>query len=296
MASAAQDEYNELMRDKERRTTHPEDANSDARSFLNLSDDEPDNDRTPPASTYDADETLPRSSTSTARHVIPRKRYGANTGPKGVISDAQNFRDSQRNHRTSLRSLVGGSSAQQQQQYPDEPQRHWTQEPNALEKLEEGEDAYDEDADLDDGFMNKWRQGRLKELQNGAYESNLAHSGRRKKAYGGLTTVDGEGYLDAVEKSPPQTVVVVYIYDDMSHVSQMIEDCVRTLAQKHNSVRFVRLHYQDAEMEPAGVPALLAYRGGDKFAGLVPIMEEMPDDADLSALTLEVVLQKHQIL
>lgn len=102
--------------------------------------------------------------------------------------------------------------------------------------------------------------------------------------------------MDAVEKSPAGTVVVVYIYDDMSHVSQMIEDCVRTLAQKHSSVRFVRLHYQDAEMEPAGVPALLAYRGGDKFAGLVPIMEEMPDDADLSSLTLEVVLQKHQIL
>jgi hypothetical protein len=38
MASAAQDEFNELMRNKERRTAHPEDADSDARSFLNLSD------------------------------------------------------------------------------------------------------------------------------------------------------------------------------------------------------------------------------------------------------------------
>lgn len=320
MATAAQDEYNELMRDKERRTTHPEDDNSDARSFLNLSDDdEPDSrNNRGGASAYDnADDSLPRSSTSTARHIIPRKRYGANTGPKGVISDAQHFRDSQRNHRTSLRSLTSASAAQyqQQQRVSEEPQRHWTQEPpSALEKLEEGEDAYDED-DADDGFMNKWRQGRLQELQNGAYESSLAHSGRNRRAYGGLTTVDDEGYLDAVEKSPAGTVVVVYIYDDMvsghscmcgrserpivnrsnsfqSHVSQMIEDCVRTLAQKHSSVRFVRLHYQDAEMEPAGVPALLAYRGGDKFAGLVPIMEEMPDDADLSSLTLEVVLQK----
>lgn len=51
MATAAQDEFNELMRDKERRTAHPEDVDSDARSFLNLSDD--DNDRTPPASNYD---------------------------------------------------------------------------------------------------------------------------------------------------------------------------------------------------------------------------------------------------
>lgn len=73
----------------------------------------------------------------------------------------------------------------------------------------------------------------------------------------------------------------------------MIEDCVRTLARKHKSVRFVRLHYQDAEMEPAGVPALIAYRGGDKFAGLVPIMEEMPDDAELSSLTLEAVMMRY---
>lgn len=45
-------------------------------------------------------------------------------------------------------------------------------------------------------------------------------------------------------------------------------------------------------MEPAGVPAVIAYRGGDKFAGLVPVINELPDDADLSALTLETVLKR----
>ena len=78
-----------------------------------------------------------------------------------------------------------------------------------------------------------------------------------------------------------------------SHVSTDIEDCIRTLAQRHLDVRFVKLHFEDAEMEPAGVPALLAYRGGDKFAGLVPIIQEIPDDADLSAVTLETVLKRY---
>ena len=73
----------------------------------------------------------------------------------------------------------------------------------------------------------------------------------------------------------------------------MIEDCVRTLAKKHGNTRFVRLHYQDAEMEPAGVPAIIAYRGGEKFGGLVPVMEEMPDDAELSSLTLEAVMLRY---
>ncbi len=54
----------------------------------------------------------------------------------------------------------------------------------------------------------------------------------------------------------------------------------------------MKLHFQDAEMEPAGVPALLAYRDGEKFAGLVPIIQEIPDDADLSAGTLEQVLRR----
>jgi hypothetical protein len=72
-----------------------------------------------------------------------------------------------------------------------------------------------DDEEADEGFMSRWRQGRLKELQNGGYESGIHKSGRTRRSYGALTTVDGEGYLDAVDKSPAQTVVVVYIYDDM---------------------------------------------------------------------------------
>lgn len=45
-------------------------------------------------------------------------------------------------------------------------------------------------------------------------------------------------------------------------------------------------------MEPAGVPALLAYRGGDKFAGLVPMIDELPDDAELSSTVIETLLKR----
>ena len=45
-------------------------------------------------------------------------------------------------------------------------------------------------------------------------------------------------------------------------------------------------------MEPAGVPAVIAYRNGDKFAALVPLINELPDDADLSALTIESVMKR----
>jgi hypothetical protein len=77
-----------------------------------------------------------------------------------------------------------------------------------------------------------------------------------------------------------------------SEVSLLIEECVSDLARKHTTTRFVKLHYGEAEMEPAGVPAILAYRGGDKFAGLVPVLDEMSDDEDLSADALAAALRR----
>jgi hypothetical protein len=80
--------------------------------------------------------------------------------------------------------------------------------------------------------------------------------------------------------------------DLQSEISEMVEDCVRELAREHKHTRFVRLHYEEAEFQGEGVPAILAYRGGEKFADMVPVMEEMPDDAELSAVTLESVMMK----
>jgi hypothetical protein len=45
-------------------------------------------------------------------------------------------------------------------------------------------------------------------------------------------------------------------------------------------------------MEPAGVPAIIAYRGGDKFAGLIPVLDEIPDEEDLSPESLESALKR----
>ena len=62
--------------------------------------------------------------------------------------------------------------------------------------------------------MHKWRRSRLRELKRGSRDSKLHGRDRSRRLFGGLTTVDGNGYLDALEKSSPDTVVVVYIYDD----------------------------------------------------------------------------------
>lgn len=180
---------------------HPDD-DDDGRSFLNLDDDDEPSPAAPDID-IDPDTEMPRPSFSSVRSstTIPLRRYGANTGPKGVISDAQDFRDSRRIQRLSagLSSQAGSLSLKERSPAPPH-----------FEKLDED----DEDLDIEDDFMHKWRQSRLRDLQHGPRESRMHSSSRTRRLYGGLATVDGDGYLDAVDNSPSGTVVVVYIYDD----------------------------------------------------------------------------------
>lgn len=77
-----------------------------------------------------------------------------------------------------------------------------------------------------------------------------------------------------------------------SDISNLVEECMRQVAKRNDTVRFVKLHNADAEMEEEGVPAVLAYKGGDKFAGLVPLLNELPDDSELSAVSLETAFRR----
>lgn len=40
------------------------------------------------------------------------------------------------------------------------------------------------------------------------------------------------------------------------------------------------------------MPAILAYKGGEKFAGMVPVIDEIPDDQEVSVATLELAMKK----
>ena len=55
----------------------------------------------------------------------------------------------------------------------------------------------------------------------------------------------------------------------------------------------MKLHYLDAEMDETSVPAILAYKGGDLFANLVSVIDEIPAGRDLSVSSLESVLQSY---
>ena len=77
-----------------------------------------------------------------------------------------------------------------------------------------------------------------------------------------------------------------------SAISGKVEDALKDLARKHSTTRFVKLHYLEAEMDEVAAPGVLAYRGGDCFANLVSMINEMPAGRDIDSASVESVLQR----
>ncbi|KAL5386876.1 hypothetical protein DPSP01_003893 [Paraphaeosphaeria sporulosa] len=274
-SSAAQQEYNELFRDKDVDTRHPEDRDNDSDR------DEPTKEEhyyehDDPAD--DTDEELGLTEPSAMRsnnYVLPSIRSEANTGPKGVIADAAAFEKAKKQARRFTWKKNQQPTSYTVTAYHDE-------------KLS--------DDDEEDSFMKQWREARLRELQNAGQRIRSRTTSPARRIYGNMPAVDGEGFLEAIEKVARDTVVVVFIYDPTSEISAMMEEQMREVARRNDTTRFVKLHYEDAEMEVAGVPAVIAYRNADKFAGLVPLMDEFPEDSELTAVSIETIFRRHRIL
>jgi len=309
-SSAAQDEFNALVSEKSTPTKHPDDEARESSPESNHSEPERKSQREGQKNADSSDEemavtTSNSNSSMKSRYFVPSLRFDANTGPKGVIADAQAFERAKQEH---------GRLAAVAHRFTKKFTLAQSSVPHAYNTEEYRDRSSGEDED-DDGFMARWRKKRLMELQGKTEMRQSRNTSPSQRQYGSLTTVNAEGYLDAIERVQRDTVVVVYIYDDtvslhffffqhvksesvhadhfkQSEVSIVVEECVRELARAHSRTRFVRLHYEEAEMEVAGVPAILAYKGGEKFAGLVPIMEELPEEAELSAETLGTLLKE----
>ena len=81
-----------------------------------------------------------------------------------------------------------------------------------------------------------------------------------------------------------------------STVSAIVEEALSNLARKHETTRFVKLVYQEAEMDMAAVPAILAYKGSELIANLVSLIDEIPAGRDMGASSLEWLLQRYVLI
>ncbi|KAF2736031.1 thioredoxin-like protein [Polyplosphaeria fusca] len=267
-SSAAHDELNELLRDKGKETRHPEDRD-DHDSDHDHNDAGPDHYPEKP----DTDDELDIPADMRSNYFLPKSIHSdANTGPKGVIADAHAFEMAKRQSRRSFWRKSSAPNTYNVATYHDE---------KAASSEDEGEDS----------FLRRWRENRLRDLHNGLRSRTASPSKR-------IPAVDDEGYLNAIENVKEDKVVVVFIYDDRSEISSEVEKYMTELYSMHyRSTNFVKYHYEDAEIGVAGVPAVLAYRNqGEQFADLVPLLDELPHNAELSAASLEKLFYERGIL
>ncbi|KAI5457701.1 thioredoxin-like protein [Mariannaea sp. PMI_226] len=291
MSTAAQDEFNDLVaKNTHRETLHPEDR--DDPEFSNLEDlTEEDVFRN---SQIDAAMRIPTvdrlTGAGASEFNLPPSTFdnGASTGVKGVIADARNYEAARKNKwrnrvRTARASIFGldrpALSHKSDSETDDDTKSHAS------------------DAD-EEAFLQEWRETRRRQLEA---DASRAVRNRRTspsaRIYGHLAEVDALGYLDAIEKVNRETTVVVFVYDHECEVSATIESAMMPLVKNYNTVRFVKVHYEDIEFDNAAVPAILAYRNqGDLFANLTGMIEMIPDDEHFGTEALTKLFNKHDIL
>lgn len=70
---------------------------------------------------------------------------------------------------------------------------------------------------------------------------------------------------------------------------------MKEVAKRNDTVRFVEMTGDIAELHNDVLPALLAYKGGQKFATLLPLLRELPKDSEVSAVSLETCFRQYVI-
>ncbi|RVX71189.1 hypothetical protein B0A52_04763 [Exophiala mesophila] len=270
MADLAREEADRYFSHRDHLTSHPEDRDNSSRSSSE-DPNEPnfDGSRSDPGTDDDDDDrhNMATITSTKANYNIPSQTQYANTGPKGVIADAQSFA---RAKQTTFRQRLVSFGRSLANAKPTDLE-HTTSEKHTKPAQSTASDSdslglSDEDADSE--FMKTWRANRLQELSNqsAAQYSSQRRQSPSQRTWGVLAEVDANGYLDAIEKVSDESVVVVMIYDPGSTSSNQVQDELTMLAYKHNKTRFVMLHHEIAEMDMVEIPAILAYKAGDVIA------------------------------
>lgn len=200
--SAAQEEVDRLFNQKEKITSHPEDRFASEKGS-NSSESDGDESATYVHSDTEPDTSYTMLSRGGGRYHVPKTVYDANTGPKGVIADAQSY---ERARKRSFRRTLMDAAGFENKTYPSPgKEKERVLQKGVSRAGSQSPDAADEDEE----FMRRWREKRMQELE----EKGKRRVSPNKKKFGTVETVDANGYLDAVEKVVSGTVVVVCIYN-----------------------------------------------------------------------------------
>jgi len=218
MSTLAQEEADRFFSQSEHHTSHPEDRIGHDGTSLQSSSGSNQKSPTdyyvrPERDNDDEDEDTLHSmktATTTVTYRVPATHFNANTGPKGVISDAQAFTQAKKStFRNTLTAFSNGAQSTFSYRSQRRKVSDWNKENSHGDNSDNEFGASDEE-----DFMKQWREKRLMELaaSGSAVQRRQSPS---KRVWGTFDDVDANGYLDAVEKVHDDAIVVVCIYDPL---------------------------------------------------------------------------------
>lgn len=145
-------------------------------------------------------------------HLPSRNRVApANTGPKGVITDAWQAADRERARKLGPVRSQDVGDVTRRDAGDGGRKGEWERGAGyAREDELEGDGEVEMEEEEEDGYVEEWRRKRMREMA----ERRQGGGGGRGGDYSGVDVVDAFGYLKAVEEAPRGTVVAVFIYDE----------------------------------------------------------------------------------
>lgn len=211
-----------------------------------------------------------------------------NTGPKGVLQDWQRFKQLEAEkraeddaERVALMKKLSLSA------------RTDAEDVAARERERKAQEEIDNLFDEDDEFLQDFMRKRMEELM----DKNVS----TKPAYGKIIDLRDDGhFLEAVDSVEKNVVVVVYLTDDDSAGCGAVDGCLTNIAKDYDHIKFCRLRVSavagclSSRFKDKGVPAILAYKGGEQIISLIRITDKLGED--FFADDLEGFLVDHGVL
>nr|XP_009857665.1 phosducin-like protein [Ciona intestinalis] len=192
----------------------------------------------------------PRAKNGTGKGVV-------HTGPKGVIEDWRTYKRLEYEKR------------EEEEKKRDEilKKLSLTCDPNA------GEDGVDNE---DKEFMDWYNKKRIMELKN-KFASKWVGI-----AFGKVTNLTGENYVEEIESEKKFVTIIIHIYDDNVPACEAMNGCIQVLAQKYRTVKFCKVKASEARVSSNfvenGLPALLAYKNNVIIGNFVALSETLGED------------------
>lgn len=208
-----------------------------------------------------------------------------NTGPKGVVTDWQRFKQLESERRAEQeaeRFQLAKKLTLTCRSYLDE-EKAKAEDEKFMENLE------NELEEFEDEFLNEYRRRRVEEMR--AALANMPRFGR-------VITLSRHQYLEAIDNEKPTVTIIVHIYEEGVRACQAMNGCLMCLAQEYPTVKFCRILASETSLSlkfaARGVPALLVYKNKELIGNFIRVSDELGDD--FFASDVEGFLLEHGLL